>query len=242
MERAELFGDVGLRDGSTVFEPGIILQGMQRPGAVILLDEISNMRPDFAASLHPVLEPGGSYRVTRTGEVFRPAPGVVWFAADNSMGGGDYTGQFAGLKQLNGATRSRFIKCAFTYLPESAEAKLVAGRTGTPFAFCRQLIDFVGKTRVASTVGEIELPPTLRQVIPMAGMIRDGIEPRTALAACVLADQSPQGAEKVQQLWAANVDEAKLLAALAPKSKAAAAVVAEESAADALRREVQAQA
>lgn len=223
-ERYELIGGERVRNGSTVYQRGVILQGMTRPGAVVLLDEVGFARPEYLSALHAVLEPEGAVTIPETGEVIRRADGVVFFAADNSNGTGDSTGMYAGVREMNRAFISRFAKTiVFTYLAEGVEAWVIANRSGCTPALAALIVKFLGVARQAGRGAQLDYVPALREAFALAEALTDGQKPRLAYEETIVNRATVESQEVLQQLWAANINDADIDAALADTASASSA-------------------
>jgi MoxR-like ATPase len=214
-ERYEFIGGERVKNGSTVYQQGIILRGMTRPHAVILLDEVSFARPEYLSALHAPLEPNGAVTIPETGQVVSKAEGVVFFAADNSNGRGDFTGMYVGVREQNVAFVNRFAKTLnFTYMKPEMEAKVIAGRSGCKVALADIVVAFLTCCRQAGDQAQLDHVPTLREAFYLAEALTDGQSPRVAFEETMVNRASPESAEVLQQLWKANVSDAAIDAAL----------------------------
>lgn len=218
-ERYEFIGGERVKNGSTVYQQGVVLRGMTRPGAVVLLDEVSFARPEYLAALHAVLEPEGCVTIPETGEVVRKAPGVVFFAADNSNGRGDFSGMYVGVREMNVAFVNRFAKTlVFSYLDSAIEAKVISGRSGCTLQLGVVIVTFLTVCRQAGDQAQLDHVPTLREAFYLAEALTDGQSPRKAFEECMVNRASPESAEVLQQLWKANVSDSLIEFALQGKS------------------------
>ena len=207
-ERYEFIGGERVKNGSTVYQAGVVLRGMTRPGAVVLLDEVSFARPEYLSALHAVLEPEGCVTIPETGEIVRKAPGVVFFAADNSNGRGDFTGMYVGVREMNVAFVNRFAKTlVFSYLDPAIEAKVVAGRTGCAPQLAEIVVGFLTVCRQAGDQAQLDHVPTLREAFYLAEALSDRQAPRRAFEECIVNRASPESQEILQQLWKANISD-----------------------------------
>lgn len=214
-ERYEFIGGERVKNGSTVYQRGIVLRGFTRPGAVILLDEVSFARPEYLSALHAPLEPAGVVTVPETGEVIRKAPGVVFMAADNSNGRGDYTGMYVGVREQNVAFVNRFARTLeFTYLKPAAEADVISKRAGCTPELGRVLVDFITVARQAGESAQLDHIPTLRELFYLAEALTDGVPSRLAFEQCMVNRASLESREVLQQLWKANVSDVAIDLAL----------------------------
>lgn len=209
-ERYEWFGGERVRNGSTVWQDGALLQGLRRPGCIVLLDELGFAKPEHLAALHALLERNGCITVQETGEVVRPAPGVALMAADNSNGTGDRSGMFAGVRDQNRALLSRFaFVLYFDYLPADEEAALLHEMTEKrlPLPVAEHLVQFLGKCRTKAAGGELEIAPGLRELQSWADALVSGVPVRDAFTAAIANKYSEAGAEELQLTYKASVDE-----------------------------------
>ena len=220
-ERYEFIGGERVRNGTTVYQRGVVLRGFTRPGAVILLDEVSFARPEYLSALHAALEPSGVVTIPETGEVVRKAPGVVFMAADNSNGRGDYTGMYVGVREQNVAFVNRFARTInFSYLDQASEAKVVAARSGCTIQLAEVLVGFMNVARQAGESAQLDHVPTLREVFYLAEALTDGLNYRAAFEQCMVNRASPESAEVLQQLWKGNIAESSIEFALEGKTRA----------------------
>lgn len=218
-ERYEFIGGERVKNGSTVYQQGVVLRGMTRPGAVVLLDEVSFARPEYLSALHAVLEPEGCVTIPETGEVVRKAPGVVFFAADNSNGRGDFSGMYVGVREMNVAFVNRFAKTlVFSYLNQAVESKVIAGRSGCTPQLGEVIVGFLTVCRQAGEQAQLDHVPTLREAFYLAEALSDGQNPRAAFEECMVNRASPESGEVLQQLWKANITDFAIAEALEGRS------------------------
>lgn len=132
MSDDDLLGTVTLPgDGSTQWRDGLIPQYMGMQNAIIFLDEPTAAGAETQMALQRVLEKGGELLLNaKPGRIdektIRPAPGVRWAMADNTLGQGDPTGRYIGTSPQNVAWLDRpgtFIKV--TWLKPSRESEML---------------------------------------------------------------------------------------------------------------------
>lgn len=163
-EAADYLGTTGIVDGDTVFTPGDFLMAFTTPGAVILLDEPSNIDPGEAAPLNGFLEPDSA--VSWGGKVWRKAPGVIVCAADNTMGSGDDSGRYAGTRVQNSALIDRFARVIrFDYLPLEQEVDAVVRHTGCDRELAEHVLLAVRVARAEVTKANVVDAPSIRSVL-----------------------------------------------------------------------------
>jgi len=211
-EPAEILGDMGLRDGATVWQDGPAAQALRTPGALLLLDEISYAAQGYLASLNPVLERSGApVRLPRTGEQLNIAAGVAVFAADNTLGHGDTSGEYTSRSTLSADTLDRFsVKLRFDYLPADAEAQLlraIVQRDCGKMLRAAQAAAIIKVARVARTkgdAGELQGAPGLRACIAMALLMAHGEAATEAYEATVTLSAPPESHEELRSIFAAH--------------------------------------
>lgn len=210
LEAYHVIGGERVRNASTVWQDGLVLQGFRRPGAVILLDEVGFARSEYTSSLHAALEADAVITVPETGEVIRRAPGVTFFAADNSNGRGDHTGVYVGVREQNNAFLNRFGRFInFDYLPVSDEAEIISANVpGASNSLCLMVAEFIKVCRGKAEAGTLESPPTMREAFYLVEALTDGIPAREAYEETIVNRAPLDCQEVLQQLWAANVDAA----------------------------------
>lgn len=178
LERADFIGGNSIESSNVVWKPGIIVQAIKHPGAMVLLDEIGFARAQSLAALHALCErsPHRSITISETGERIPVAQHVVFFGADNSNGHGDTSGNFAGVREQNTAFLDRFsFTLRFEYLPADQERDLIAGRTGLPLDAAELIVKFANVAREKARAGLLTQPPSLRQLFAWARSVRKGL-------------------------------------------------------------------
>lgn len=167
----DFIGATGLENGATVYKEGDFLLAYQRPGAVVLLDEVSNADAGNLAILNGYLEPGA--RVNAGGSVRTRAAGVLIFAADNSTGDGDSSGRYAGLRSMNSSFLDRFARMVpLDYLQREEEAQAIVNHTGCTHKLARHVVDCINAARAKVATGDIIDAPSLRQAVAFVKALR----------------------------------------------------------------------
>lgn len=222
IERYELLGGERMRAGSTVYMDGLVLNGMRHPGAIILLDEVTIGRAEHLAALHSILD-SGIATIQETHEKVKKAAGVDFCVADNSNGRGDASGVYSGIREMNYAFCDRYAAFIFfDYLSEEMERRVLVDRTGCTVMLAELLVKLMKACRASSEAGNLEMPPTLRQVMSLARNLGWGFVPREAWEICVVNRASQDAQEILQQLWKSNVSDEAVRAALEGKAAPAA--------------------
>jgi cobaltochelatase CobS len=187
-------------ESGTVWRDGVLLAGIQIPYAIIVLDEISLARHGLVATLQPLLD--SRRTVTREDGTRIPcAPGVVFIAADNSIGHGDDTGRYAGVSQLNAALLDRFTAVIdVDYLPRDEEIKALQARTECTPKLASNVVDFCQLTRVASHNGDISQPIGFRRLVALITLLQQGVTLSHALRTAIYNHVTPLDREVVTQI------------------------------------------
>lgn len=119
----DLLGGFRLINGETVFQPGPVIEAMER-GAVLLLDEI-DLASYKIMCLQPVLE-GNPVLLKKINKLVVPKPGFTIIACANTKGKGDDSGRFMFTNVLNEAFLERFaVTFEQPYAGTNTEKKIV---------------------------------------------------------------------------------------------------------------------
>jgi MoxR-like ATPase len=202
----EIIGATGLNNGATEFQPGPFLRAFTTPGCVILLDEPTNADPGELAILNGLLEPGAA--VTIGGAVWRRAPGVLVFAADNTLTNGDASGRYAGTRQMNSAFADRFARIVpFDYLPLAVEVRAVTAHTGCRSELAEHVLNAIGLARAKVHTGDIIDAPSLRSVIAFVRALQV-MDTREAWNSTIAARQPQESALALQGIFESCINTA----------------------------------
>ncbi len=200
----EIIGATGLNNGATEFQPGPFLRAFTTPGCVILLDEPTNADPGELAILNGLLEPGAA--VTIGGAVWRRAPGVLVFSADNTLTNGDSSGRYAGTRQMNSAFADRFARIVpFDFLPLQVEVRAVTAHTGCRSELAEHILHAVTMARAKVATGDIIDAPSLRSVIAFVRALQV-MDTREAWNSTIAARQPQESALALQGIFEACIN------------------------------------
>jgi cobaltochelatase CobS len=207
LEKQDIIGGDIAKRGDVVYRKGIILQAIARPGTIILLDEVSFARAEHVASLHALTEEDGSLTVNETGEHLVPAEGVIWAVADNTAGHGDRSGTYKDTKRMNSAFLDRFgATVRFDYMPVGVEAKLLNKKTGIPMPVADHLCSFFKTMRTSASTGDIDSPPSLRQLIYWSELLMGGRGVKQSFINVVVNKADEDSHEALMQLFNAGIN------------------------------------
>lgn len=121
-EPDDILGRIRLHNGSTVFEPGVLLRAYAK-GYFILFDEIDGYPPDVMLACHRILEKKPV--VLDSGEIIQPAARVLLAATANTRGDGEGGEIYTATSIFNLATLNRFEKWVMDYYPPEIETRII---------------------------------------------------------------------------------------------------------------------
>lgn len=201
-EGAELTGQrMPKAGGGTEYREGALVSAMQVPGAVILLDEPSFLRPGVAAVLQTILDTGCVYLKEDGNRRVDLAPGVIIVAADNTNLTGDETGRYADTMVQNIALQDRFAFIVqMDYLPPSREASLLANIVGVPLTAAENMVGFAGATRKGAATGQVTSGCSLRRLVAWALACREGVPSSAAFKASIMNGADAADRETIRGL------------------------------------------
>ena len=201
----DYIGAVGLENGQTVFKRGDFLAAFTHPSTVILLDEVTNADPGELAPLNGFLEPNSA--VSFGGAVQTRAPGVLVFAADNTLGNGDDSGRYAGTRQMNSALVDRFARVIqFDYLPVDSEVEALVRHTGCQQKLALHILEAVHVARRHVQTGEVIDAPSIRSVIAFIRALRV-LPVDKAWATTIAARQPAESLPGLSAIYASCINE-----------------------------------
>ena len=174
----DLLGRFLVKGGDTVWQDGPVTRAV-RQGAILYLDEIAEAREDVVVVLHPLSDHRRELFVDRTGETL-PAPAEFMLIVSFNPG------YRRGFRELKPSTRQRFVGVQFDYPAEAVEAEIVAAETGVDKGVATKLSKLAAKIRA---LDELNLAETIstRLLVQTAVLIREGMEPRSACQAGLVA-------------------------------------------------------
>jgi MoxR-like ATPase len=172
---------------------------------VILLDEISNADAGELAPLNGLLEPNAA--VSFGGRVWRRAPGVLIFAADNTFGNGDETGRHTGTRTQNVALIDRFSRIIpFTFLPAKQEIQAIMSRAGCSNDLAQHVHAAIDLARSKVAKAEIVDAPSIRSAIAFCRAVQV-LTPKDAWETTVVARQPSESAATLRGIYEVCIDE-----------------------------------
>ena len=213
LERSEFIGSNTIENGNVVWKAGTLTQAIRHAGSIILLDEVGFARAQNISPLHAVTERTvhRALVIAETGERIPVSTGVVFFAADNSSGHGDESGNFAGVREQNSAFLDRFsYTLRFEYLREDDEVALITKRTGLRADATRSLVKFANVARAKARAGLLTQPPSLRQLFAWASAVQEGMPVGLAFNNAIVNKFPADCEAELRGAYAASIDSAEL--------------------------------
>lgn len=213
LERSEFIGSNTIENGNVVWKAGTLTQAIRHAGSIILLDEVGFARAQNISPLHAVTERTvhRALVIAETGERIPVSTGVVFFAADNSSGHGDESGNFAGVREQNSAFLDRFsYTLRFEYLCEDDEVDLITKRTGLRTDATRSLVKFANVARAKARAGLLTQPPSLRQLFAWASAVQEGMPVGLAFNNAIVHKFPADCEAELRGAYAASIDSAQL--------------------------------
>lgn len=200
----DFIGAVGLENGATVFKMGDFLKAFTTPATLILLDEITNADPACLAVLNGFMEVNSA--VSYGGQVWRRAPNVLVFAADNTATNGDESGRYAGTRTMNSALADRFARLVqFKHMSLDVEIEAVVRHTGCKPALADHVLRAVHACRAKVESGDIVDAPSIRSVMAFIRSVAVlGVD--EAWAASIGHRQPSESAVAIASIKAAYID------------------------------------
>lgn len=161
----------GSREASTArgtyVHKGALVDAIETPGCVILLDEANRTHPENLNTLFGFLDHRRDVWVPLLHREVAVAPGVVFFVTLNE--GMDYVG-------TNGVDRAFRDRIATTirldYLPRDVEADVLVKRTGLDKPTAEKLVEFAGITR---NNPKLEIAVSTRLLLECAALVSGGL-------------------------------------------------------------------
>ena len=206
-------------DGSVTFQPGQLTRAISTPGCVICIDEPSIARPGALFALQNVLTRNRALYIQETGQRVKVAPGVIFFATDNTAGhGGGARRGFHGTGALNAATLDRFgvrIELGW-HAPDIETRILCAAVPGCTPPLAELLITAANITRAAAADQSLTAGIGLRRLFAWAALLIDGIDVEAAFKAAILNCTPEAEQEALRQQCILAIDRGAVRTALAP--------------------------
>ncbi len=174
VERADVVGYLGLKDGGTEFIDGPLARAM-REGQILILDEGDALPPSVTIVLNRVLE-GAPLVIPETGETIQPHPDFRIAFTGNTRGRGDASGTYRARQVQDAAVLDRFLFAEVDYPTKEEEMKIVAKKhPAMAQEMTRILVDLAHETRASYQNGELSAPISTRGLLRIAAVLMSGI-------------------------------------------------------------------
>lgn len=191
--REDLLGKYQLVEGNTVWQDGILLTALKK-GYWILLDEINAALPEVLLVLQALLEVQNNTLGTlllseKDGELITPHKQTRIFATCNPS-------DYAGTKDFNQATLSRFIILRVQPLSASEESELLIEKYALDANIANKLAVIASGLRKLKEQGEIMTFISTRDIEQVAILMIADIDMIEALDVCIL--QKAAGSHEIE--------------------------------------------
>ncbi|CFX44536.1 Protein NorQ [Candidatus Filomicrobium marinum] len=193
---ADLTGRYLLKGGDTVWVDGPLTRAV-REGAICYLDEVVEARKDVTVVVHPLTDDRRILPLERTGELLQ-APAEFMLVVSYNPGYQNV------LKSLKPSTRQRFLALEFSFPSPDIEASIVARESGLPRDRCVPLVRIANALRDLKQQ-DLEEGASTRLLVYCAVLIRDGVNPQTAIEASLIEPLSDDADVKQALLRVADI-------------------------------------
>lgn len=171
--REDLLGKYVLQDGNTLWQDGAFLHAIKN-GHCVLLDEINAALPEILFILQAILEIregklGNILLTEHEGQVVIPHKETRIFATMNPP-------SYAGTKDLNTATLSRFIVHHVDILGIDDMRALLHNKFDIESGHILQACEVLHSAHTAKMKGELVQPPSTRDIEQVLQLIKHGVD------------------------------------------------------------------
>lgn len=206
--RINLNGQTGVEDiigyktvtgGNVEFVYGALVDAM-REGNWIVFDELNSANPEVLFALQSLLDDDRFIILKEWhNEKIEAHPDFRFFATQNPPT------NYAGTKELNGATLSRF-GCVLTIDYAEKEPEILVERTGIDLELANNLVTCANAIREMTRKGELMALCTTRDLLQVAKMIKMGVDKQEALEVCVVNKAKIDEREQIKKVFELNLD------------------------------------
>ncbi len=206
--REDLIGKYGLKNGTTEWQDGALIEAM-RKGHWIVLDELNSARPEVLFALHAILDDERAIILQeKDNERIEAHDEFRLFGTINPI-------TYHGTKSLNQAFMSRFIVISVSVLPKNKEAILIEKKTGIKQETSVALTNLADTLRKIHKAGDIEYFCSTRDLVMAGLLVNEGVPYEVAVATCVFNKMSNDDIEyisataKIDRFIEESEDQAK---------------------------------
>lgn len=178
----------------TYFQKAALLDAVETPGCIILLDEANRTHPENLNALFGFLDHRHRAWIPALHREVSVAPGVVFFVTLNE--GTEYFGT----NPVDRALRDRISYAVRTdYLPIEVEAGLLVARTGINTGTARNLTEFAATVRHNP---KLDLMVSTRQLLECSALVKEGLSLSDAVLFAIVngASEEPDRRALLQAL------------------------------------------
>lgn len=157
----------------TYFQRAALVDAVETPGAVILLDEANRTHPENLNVLFGLLDHRRRVWVPALCREVVVAPGVMFMVTLNEGM------EFVGTSPIDRALRDRISNTVrLGFLPGSVEASILVERTRIDEGAARRLVEFASTVRRNPKLG---IGVSTRQLLECAALMKEGLPPNEAV-------------------------------------------------------------
>lgn len=204
-EKVDLIGQMEpTKDGGAAWRDNALTKAFRTPYAIVLIDEPTLLRSGTLAFLQTALDTRTLH--LPTGEVVDCADGVLFVAADNTLGTGDETGRYVDTSPVNHAFLDRFaLRLNVAYLAQELEAKMLSKRSRIPLDAATIMVDYATLTRDNARSGKLTVGLTPRRLLAWGTSVALGIASARAWENAVINGSDPTDIEPLRMLEATTL-------------------------------------
>lgn len=202
----DILGKWIVKDGSMLWQDGIVTKAVRR-GGIVILDELNAAEPEVLFALHGLLDDSASLvLVEKDNEVIPKDKDCRIYAtlnpSDNPL--------YAGTKPLNAAFKDRFpIWSIVGYMRATDETKILV-KMGVESELAKKLVAFANTCRKALDDGTIYFPFTTRRVLVWGKLVGEfGIKRAAEIAFLERMDEQTREAVETMIEGKFTTDELK---------------------------------
>jgi midasin (ATPase involved in ribosome maturation) len=124
------------KNGSLVFQDGILVQALRR-GDWVILDELNLAPSEVLEALNRLLDDNRQLYIAEVNELVTPHPDFRLFATQNPCGA------YGGRKPLSRAFRNRFVEIHIDDIPPEDMITILEKRSGCPSSYAKALVNIM---------------------------------------------------------------------------------------------------
>lgn len=195
----DIIGYKTVNNGCISFVEGALITAMKN-GDWIVFDELNSANPEVLFTLQSLLD-DDKFIVLKewNNEKVIAHPDFRFFATQNPPT------NYAGTKELNGATLSRF-GCVLSINYSEHEADILIERTAISNELANALVNCANLVREMNRKGELLALCTTRDLLQVAKMIKLGVDKSDAVEVCIINKAKIEEREELKKIFELNLD------------------------------------